>query len=271
MPRADKPQITREMRNCLILGSGRSGTSLTCGVLASAGYFMGNNLLRGDNENPKGYFESPEINEINEQLLAEVVPTRPKGVVGDLFFRSRPPHLQHWLSPVSINAQFHPSRDLLVRINNLMRSEPFCFKDPRFSYTLPVWRPFLRDAVFVCVFRDPSTTAASILSKCKGDPFLRSLSMTYKQALKIWAHMYQHILEIHYPAGGDWLFAHYDQILTSRALDRLGAILHVPVDRRFLDLSLKRSKPLKPISTEIRNLYDKLCQLAGHSDACSKC
>ena len=86
--------------------------------------------------------------------------------------------------------------------------------------------------------------------------------MTYEQALKIWAHMYQHILEIHHPAGGDWLFAHYDHLLDSVALDRLEAVLHASVNRRFVDLSLKRSKPVKPVSTEIRNLYDKLCQLA---------
>ena len=89
--------------------------------------------------------------------------------------------------------------------------------------------------------------------------------MTYKQALKIWARMYQHILEIHYPAGGDWLFAHYDQFLDGAAIDHLEAILHASVDRRFLDLSLKRSKPRKLVSTEIRKIYDKLCRLAGHS------
>ena len=255
-----------KMRNCLILGSGRSGTSLTCGLLANAGYFMGNDLLQGDDGNPKGYFESPEINGINEQLLAKVVPTRPRGVVGDLFFRSRPPHLQHWLSAVSVNTQFHPSRDLLARINSLTRFEPFCFKDPRFSYTLSVWRPFLRNAVCVCAFRDPSTTAESILSQCERDPHLRNLSMTYEQALKIWARMYQHILEIHYPAGGDWLFVHYDQFFDGSAADRLKTILHASVNRRFLDLSLKRSKPGKLVSTEIRKMYNKLCRLAGHSD-----
>jgi hypothetical protein len=252
-------------RNCLILGSGRSGTSLACGVLASAGYFMGSDLLPTDDGNPKGYFESAEINEINEQLLAKVVPTRPRGVIGDLFFRSRPPHLQHWLSPVSIETQFHPNRDLLARVNRLTRVEPFCFKDPRFSYTLSVWRPFLQDAVFICIFRDPSTTAESILSQCKRDPFLWNLSITYEQALNVWAHMYQHILEIHYPEGGDWLFAHYDQLLEGAALDRLEAMLHTSVNRRFVDFSLKRSRTLKRAPAKIRNLYEKLCQLAGHT------
>jgi hypothetical protein len=254
------------MRNCVILGSGRSGTSLTCGLLANANYFMGDDTYPGDEGNPNGYFESAEINGINEELLAQVVPKRPRGLVGNLFFRARTPHLQRWLSAVSVNTQFHPSRDLLARINNLTQREPFCFKDPRFSYTLSIWRPFLRNAVCVCAFRNPSTTAESILSECKRDPYLRNLSITYEQALKIWALMYQHILEIHYPAGDDWLFVHYDQLLDGSAADRFETTLHASVNRRFPDSSLTRSKPRKPVPTEIRKMYDRLCRLAGHSD-----
>ena len=46
-------------RNCLILGSGRSGTSMAAGILARAGYFMGAELWPADIGNPKGYFEDP--------------------------------------------------------------------------------------------------------------------------------------------------------------------------------------------------------------------
>jgi hypothetical protein len=44
-------------RNCLILGSGRSGTSLAAGILAQAGYFMGDELWPVNIGNPKGQFE----------------------------------------------------------------------------------------------------------------------------------------------------------------------------------------------------------------------
>jgi Uncharacterized protein conserved in bacteria len=62
------------MRNCLILGSGRSGTSMVAGTLASAGYFIGDNLYPRLASNPKGFFEDPEINAINEDLLARILP-----------------------------------------------------------------------------------------------------------------------------------------------------------------------------------------------------
>jgi hypothetical protein len=62
------------MRNCIILGSGRCGTSMAAGCLAKAGYFMGEQLLPPRSANPKGLFEDEEINDINEQILAAYCP-----------------------------------------------------------------------------------------------------------------------------------------------------------------------------------------------------
>src|SRR5262249_21790216 len=63
-------------RNCLILGSGRSGTSMLAGMLRLAGYYMGEHLVPADPSNPKGYFEDDEVNAINEELLSPVTPPR---------------------------------------------------------------------------------------------------------------------------------------------------------------------------------------------------
>jgi hypothetical protein len=71
---------------------------MAAGVLGKAGYFMGERLFLADEGNPKGYFEDEEVNAINEELLAQVVPARPSGIIGDFFFRSRPIHLQRWLA-----------------------------------------------------------------------------------------------------------------------------------------------------------------------------
>jgi hypothetical protein len=54
------------MRDCIVLGSGRSGTSMVAGALAKAGYFMGDRLYPARDANPLGFFEAPEINSINE-------------------------------------------------------------------------------------------------------------------------------------------------------------------------------------------------------------
>src|ERR1043165_10164717 len=89
------------MKNCLILGSGRSGTSMAAGSLAKAGYFMGENLIAARKSNPKGFFEDVEVNMINEELLGYVVPAR-KHLLGIEFFPSRPVEGQRWLSCVPV-------------------------------------------------------------------------------------------------------------------------------------------------------------------------
>ena len=58
----DKKEEVESVKNCLILGSGRSGTSMIAGILHKAGYFMGDNLYPPRSANPKGFFENWEIN-----------------------------------------------------------------------------------------------------------------------------------------------------------------------------------------------------------------
>ena len=160
------------MKNCIIAGSGRSGTSLAAGVLGRAGYFMGEKMMGPTESNPKGYFESFDIQNINEALIASVVPARPRGFSGR-FFRLRPGKSQRWLSRVKTGAEFACPDRIREKIAYLTGKQPFCFKDPRFCYTLPVWRPFLQDTVYLCVFRDPAVTAESILKDCRTAPYLQ--------------------------------------------------------------------------------------------------
>ena len=252
------------MRSCLILGAGRSGTSMVAGTLASAGYFMGDNLTPARDANPKGFFEDWEINEINEELLAPIVPPRMRVLNRDLF-RSRPAHGQRWLSKVAPKAQIYCPVDIAYRIQSVAGHRPFCFKDPRFCYTLPAWRPFLDNVVFVCVFRHPAITAASILKECKDALYLKDLRISFSRAVEIWSQMYTHVLDIHRHKGV-WLFIHYDQMLTNEGLDKLEKFLDAPVDRSFPDSSLSRSILECPIPLATSRLYQSLCQLAGYSE-----
>src|SRR5215471_14327363 len=113
-------------RNCLILGSGRSGTSMLAGSLRSAGYYMGEHLIPADAANPKGYFEDDEINDINEALLAPLTPSR-----------SRPACGWRWLAAVPVGTPIPCPPEITERIKAQTDQSPFCFKDPRFCYTLP--------------------------------------------------------------------------------------------------------------------------------------
>lgn len=250
------------MRNVLIIGSGRSGTSMTSGILAQAGYFMGDHLNPIRESNPKGQFEDREINAINETILAQLVPKRIK-ILGKWFFCDRPVEWQRWLARIPVSTNISSSPEITERIHKMTQREPYCFKDPRFSYTLPVWRPLLRDTIFICVFREPANTASSILKQIQNAPHLQGFSLTFEQALQVWTLMYSHIYEIHRHQG-EWLFLHYNQLLTKEGLDRLEYFTGASVDRSFPDPSLRRSFSEIAASQKTLELYNNLCKLAEY-------
>jgi len=250
------------MKNVIIMGSGRSGTSMTTGILAKSGYFHGNYVLnKGRINNPYGNFEDREVNYINEQLLSQVIP-RPEMVNGVLSYRDRPTDMQRWLSRVPVGTMIPPIAAYAENMHKLTSQKPFCFKDPRFSYTLPVWRPYLQDTVFVCVFRNPHKTALSILKQIEDAPYLHGLEMDFAMALDVWIKMYSHILETHRHEG-EWLFLHYDQALTDTGLDGLSEHTGASVDRNFPLKNLRRDYHKQPIPEDATAIYTQLCELAG--------
>jgi hypothetical protein len=250
------------MQNVIILGSGRSGTSMVAGTLSKGGYHMGDNLLPANESNPKGFFEDIKINEINEAILAQIVSKRPP-VLGRWFFRHRPLPWQRWLACVPLNKKLKSTHDIDQRIKLAIYKTPFCFKDPRFSYTLPIWRPFLENTVFICVFRHPTATATSILKECKDDVRLHSLAMNLQRALEVWTLMYKHIIEIHRKTG-KWLFLHYNQVLKPEGMDKIASFTCAKIDRSFPEESLLRVRSNNAIPSEVQNVYDTLCKLSKY-------
>lgn len=238
---------------------------MAAGTLAGAGYFMGERLHPPRPSNPKGFFESGEINQINEAILSLVVPPRPDDPAGARLFRFRPLQGQRWLAPVPVGTRM-PSVPAAIdeRIRRAVARAPFCFKDPRFCYTLPAWRPFLdRETAFLCVFRHPVVVAESILIECHVMPNLRSLSIDFERALLVWSLMYRHVLGIHRHVG-DWLFVHYDQFLEPRTLARIGDFLGASLDVSFPDAALNRTRVRRRTPHVARHLYRTLCGLAGY-------
>jgi hypothetical protein len=250
------------MKNCIILGSGRSGTSMVAGMLAKAGYFMGDNLYPPRESNTKGFFEDPFINGINEEILAKVqfglTDNIKKLLTGTRLGKS-----QRWLEVIPINAHIPSSKKIEEKIITAVAHSPFCFKDPRFSYTLPVWRPFLKEAVFICIFREPGITAQSIVKECGQMKYLKSVKMTFELGLDVWFNMYNHILQLHMHQG-EWLFIHYDQILRSEGISNIEALTETVADRSFPDNNLKRTTSNIPIENKFIDTYLTLCKMSGY-------
>ena len=252
------------MKNCLILGSGRSGTSMVAGMLRQAGYFMGENLHAPNPANPKGFFEDMAVNLLNEALLAPHVPKRPP-LLGRWLFRSRPIHLQRWLAVVDSDANFDASSEQRQRMAELTARQPFCFKDPRFCYTLPAWRPYLAKAVFVCVFRHPAATVESILRECREAEYLRSLQLTRAQAYAVWHRMYRAILDRHRQDGA-WLFLHYEQAFTDDGVRALANHTGAAIDGAFAERDIGRTRHVDEIApADILATYRDLCVQAAYA------
>jgi hypothetical protein len=227
---------------------------------------MGDKLLPGNDENPKGYFEDETVNSINEELLMPVVPAGPKGFIGKYILRSRLPYGMRWLArvPLGTNLTCSPTvRDQMIRVTC---HEPFCLKDPRFSYTLGLWRPVLCNPVFACIFRDPGITVRSMLTHCSKGSYPSSVVINAKIAFEIWVLMYRHILETHHPSGGDWIFLHYNQLLDGSAYKILTESLEAVPNRQFADVALSRSRANLNVPRHVASIYEELCGLARYCD-----
>ena len=247
------------MRNCLILGSGRSGTSTAAGCLAQGHYFMGNDLIPARKSNPDGVFEDLQVRSINEAALAPLLPSRRPNVQSD---RHIPEQWQRWLARLPVGLNIPSSPEIETSIKELISNEPYCFKDPRFSYTLPLWRPHLKECVFVCMFRDPASTAASIVRFTKEFELMHSLEISFEEALDAWTMQNRHILEQHRHQG-DWLLLHLDQLVFAKGLAKLAEFTGAKVNRFFPQAKKLRTFSDMDVPVEVERIYQELCRLAG--------
>ena len=236
---------------------------MVAGTLANTGYFMGNDLLPARGANPKGFFEDREVNDINETILDPCVPQRVR-IMGIELFRDRPLYGHRWLASIPVGTMNSAlSNGLSARILKLLHHEPYCLKDPRFSYTLPLWKPFLAKAVFICVFRNPVTTAHSIIQECRSNNY--NLRINFGRALEVWTLIYRHVIETH-SQHGEWLFLHYNQLFTQSVLDKLERFTGASINRAFPDPLLCRSTASQGASVAASHVYTVLCRLAEYKE-----
>ncbi|MBD3347274.1 MAG: hypothetical protein GF401_19640 [Chitinivibrionales bacterium] len=215
---------------------------------------MGSELYKPRPTNPKGFFEDRLINEINERILACYDP------------ENKYDYGQRWLMnlphDVQVNYVAAPIRRL---IKTSTSHEPFCFKDPRFCYTLPVWKSLISEqTVYLCIFRSPSITVKSIMKEYAQMDYLASLYLDEEKTYQVWADMYKHVINSNNEKEPVYFF-HYDQIFDGSALDKLSKLLEVKIDLGFVDHKLKRTQALDiDVPGTVREMYIQLCDLAEY-------
>lgn len=201
------------MRDCFVVGCGRSGTSMVAAVLAAAGYHAGHQLIPPDQGNPAGYFEDVTVNAVNDELLAGHAAADD----GHGSLRRRLAAGERWLAALPADLEITPSLDQQARMAATLTGHPArCRKDPQFCYTLPAWQQLLPQAVSVCVFREPTRTAHSLRTHVAH----LALGFGYAEAMRLWCASYRTVLDRHAHTG-TWVFCHYQQILDGTALTRV--------------------------------------------------
>lgn len=155
------PAMSPAARCLLVLGTHRSGTSITTALVQALGFELGGPLLHVGDENPLGHFEHVEVLNTQDGYLAELgvewfQPVDPWQLAGEARRR-------RWLDEMT---------DLYARITG--GADQFAIKDPRLVRFLPMWWAVFRrlrvQPTALITLRDPQATATSLQRRNAMEP-----------------------------------------------------------------------------------------------------
>lgn len=257
------------MRNVLVLGCGRSGTSMAASLFASGPYYFGDDLISSGPANPRGYYEDRGINSLNDELIHTILR---KGYISRILYKVGPAvHRRRaalWLAaPFRLPKIDVPDR-LVTTMRHHLAHRPYCLKDPRFTYTLQHWRPYLApDTRYLVVFRDAPRTVDSILRDAV-ESYTPPLPISRSMGYFTWYCQYRRLLAL---ADDEWLFVSYDQITSGSCAELMDRFFETQLDFSVIDRRLSRAKqdltPQIGLRGLCRSLYNRLLQRASYDAA----
>ena len=241
-------------RSVVVLGAGRSGTSLVAGLLVDAGLDPGGDLIPASPANPTGYFEDLGVNRLNDDLLAPCL-------AGS---RVPVPRRLGWLAAIPDPGGIAATPAQRARMRDLLPAGPFCLKDPRLSYTLAAWRPVLPPGTaFACVFRDPARVAVSAARDARRDPaYYAGYDPSPEAVLATWECAYRAILDRH-ATTGEWAFIDADDLVAHGDTGALARLAGCDVPAARIDVALRRSAPEARPPASVRRLHEELRRRAS--------
>lgn len=134
----------------LVLGMHRSGTSMVTRLVNMMGAYFGPEGSVGEitGDNPKGFWERPEIFKLNEAILAA------RGCSWQ--------DLRGWSVQEAVSLPDKTVYSMKKMILAMDANRPWVLKDPRLCLLLPCWLPLLEAPVAVIVYRHPLEIARSL-------------------------------------------------------------------------------------------------------------
>ncbi len=222
----------------VVLGMHRSGTSAMAGALAASGFQPPKTQMPARSENPSGYWESPVVADLNDEILAaqdaswdDVFPVDETSLLSNfgLFFLGKAADV--------LKAEFGDAQRIVL-------------KDPRICLLANVWKRTLVEqgfrAHFVLVIRHPGEVAASLARR---NEFSRDKS------LLLWLSS---LLSAERKTRGDSRsFVLFDDLLADPqgVLDRIEADFGQPLPRRT-----------RMAEIEVERLVDRALRTHVHGD-----
>jgi len=170
----------------LILGMHRCGTSLLAGCISHFGYWIGDRIMKADEDNPKGYFENRDITNINESILNML----------SLKWDSNTPPKAGFQHQIELS-HYKKAKKIVNKL--LVESNKILIKDPRNCILYPFWALLFKQMELeykcIIIYRNPIESAYSIEKRRKKQ---NSIEITHENILKnmdLWLSYYQQLFK----------------------------------------------------------------------------
>ena len=243
-------------RMVIVIGAGRSGTSMLMQILVGMGMQVSANLIPANISNPEGFFEDMDIKEIQADLYACL--HVPSVVL---------PLPESWLSSDCVKkAKFNLS-DVVQRLLD-EHSGILGIKDPRISTFLPLWtrvfNPMRIVPSFIVAVREPQSVISS---------FIRQYNDPGHVAELVWL---LRTLEAIENSAADCFVAHYEDWFDQPLPLAQGLLHYTGLDAHFQgDLPTMLAQKVKPNlnraskddyeiqNPDVKKLYSALQQCRG--------
>lgn len=236
--------ITDTRRVIIVMGVGRTGTSLIMQILMAMGVQVSNNLIPANAGNPEGFFEDIDLKDIQAELYS------------CLNFSVSLPLPEAWLDTECAKKAKSSLRQVLKK---LLNEHPgiLGIKDPRISTFLPLWmllfNPMRIVPSFILAVREPKSSVASFIRQTNDPGYVAEL---------VWLLRTLDAIE---NTAADCFVMHYEDWF-DQPLPLAQSLLHYTgLDETFKgDLSEVLAQKVKPNLNragkddyEIQNLYVK--------------
>jgi hypothetical protein len=261
-------------RLVLVVGVGRSGTSLLTGILGQVGFHVPQPEVEADDTNPRGFSEPRWVVDFHKRLLRARRVT-----VND----ARPQAFEKTGNAVADHDVYVELREWLA--GQMEQADQVVVKDPRTGWFLPLWTEASSDmgaqAGFVTMLRHPAEILASA-AKSYGD--------WQKPASRAAAWINVTLETERATRGGRRAFVRYEDLMDDwpRELRRIGELLEIPsltgddlrtrfaqVDE-FVDPTLHRNRVrwdelevparIRDMAEEVWGLLQPLAEPGGDSE-----